>query len=515
MDAITKCTIENHVEIVNMYCNDCKVSICIRCMKDHRKHDMIDNDTLYNEQIAKANNAIKSIATQVGSLKMKFEKNEQSFMMVKSRYEESKAKIESVSRDLIDVILKLELQRELDSHFNDVSDNQSNIQKNIESDIQLLQKMSSDIQVKETVPNNMEMVEYIHSFNSYLDKQAIDKKKITDNINDDIDYSLSIPFFNDSASIDTSNHIQLLHLCDNNYMYILKGIDCLEIYDLNRNASKSINIPPIFIENQFQCLHTVNNCIYVFTKTSIYVLNTISDELKWEIHSQPKSNYIVGPLFAIFNGIDKFYIVASSTGYVWTFDTNTKKVYQLADFMQTAYHCSLFLAPDKSIIIINHPNQHSTSSIYKIVNNSISNLYNNNNNNNNYNNLKMAIGNSNHFSHYHYPSKINSINCHVDNYFYSLNENLFTKTLYDPVANNYSGIEIPLSKPPLKVNPITQQSRILYKGNQNLIYLFENKNPNMYIYNILQNTWSQYKLHSELSLPSLIFFSKSCNHFYK
>ncbi|KYR03049.1 hypothetical protein DLAC_00540 [Tieghemostelium lacteum] len=349
-----KCIKNSHLKEILLFCLDCKSSVCAICTKDHRRHDMLDIDTHMNnekQQIEEINQRVKD---RISKLHIKLSKNENSLLKIEETYLASKDLIAKVCKEIVDEIhsKQVELQRELKSNYDDIVENHTIQQSELESDIHTLE---SSLQI---------------GFTKDTFDLIIDEVNNNNNNNNNNNKTESIYTFPPSTSLkiinqqeDIKNQILLIQLYEKtiaqppstipktieqpitptktdhtqpnnkvgNFLYIIRcNTRDITIYDLGNKDSRTIqtsnNLTLIGQAMESQSSYTIGRCIYVLTSNCVYKLDLTRTDYAWE-----RKEY-VGPysppdrFSVIFDGAFSFYLFGYLPSKTYKLDISTFKL---------------------------------------------------------------------------------------------------------------------------------------------------------------------------------------------
>ncbi|KYQ92439.1 hypothetical protein DLAC_06419 [Tieghemostelium lacteum] len=116
------CTIDFHIKSQDIYCRDCKVTFCLKCISSHKAHDTLDIDDYYEEIKkniesinSKFNEQLVEIENEKVSQSSHFQKE------ITKQYEGQLLLVDALFRELHDQlhIKQVDIKRELKSYYDE------------------------------------------------------------------------------------------------------------------------------------------------------------------------------------------------------------------------------------------------------------------------------------------------------------------------------------------------------------------------------------------------------------
>ncbi|KYQ91840.1 hypothetical protein DLAC_07642 [Tieghemostelium lacteum] len=329
------CTKDTHILETNLYCNTCKYSICAKCIRNHKMHDIVDSDSVYEESLEDAGKYQEKLKEILMNRKTDIESCETSMQEITALYEKLKREIDIMFREYVDMIhfRQIETKRELQSLYDDILEHHMMQLSKLENDSISID--SSLLQIKQLSDGTLEdKSSFVQKFSNLKISNTVSEKSEIDNAI----YSLPVKI-NRKEVQQHSEKFQYLKIMDTlvkpipiqpivdiningngndkppKYMYST-DILSLEIWDLNNNKSIVIKLPQttfsvgryLITQNQI----STPDCIYLFGRSHGMRLDLKKEIYQWEqidyggkvlpeytstiYHPTRKAIYIIGGL---------------------------------------------------------------------------------------------------------------------------------------------------------------------------------------------------------------------------
>ncbi|KYQ93969.1 hypothetical protein DLAC_04860 [Tieghemostelium lacteum] len=140
---MTSCTVERHIKSQDLFCIDCVVTLCSKCLSGHKLHDTIDIDDFYDE-IKHHKDDNKNIAQLLKELEQEKTNQQNNYHKeVEIQYEKQINLIDKKFRELHDLLhfRQVDIKRELKSQYDDNSEKYAILLSQL--DYQILQLSTS------------------------------------------------------------------------------------------------------------------------------------------------------------------------------------------------------------------------------------------------------------------------------------------------------------------------------------------------------------------------------------
>ncbi|KYQ92941.1 hypothetical protein DLAC_05539 [Tieghemostelium lacteum] len=167
------CTPEKHLKPLEIFCRDCNVYFCLKCLAIHKSHEIVDGENYFDEVMQQSEKLKEQFKEQLILKKDEKKDKEEHFQNeITTQYEKQVELVDKVFRELHDQlhVKQVNIKRELKSHLEENSEKHtmeiSGLDNDITQLINIINALSTD-QKGKSENQNIDKVKLINQITNH------------------------------------------------------------------------------------------------------------------------------------------------------------------------------------------------------------------------------------------------------------------------------------------------------------------------------------------------------------